>query len=278
MAKVTGQSIPSEDRIKYKRQLQISTTSREVQYVRGRYPWRVPISQAGGRAVSAAQLAQRNKFLLVKNLYGTLDAATKQRWVDANPEYKSYLYGYNFFMMEGLTGGGTMEYPQMIKSIQVVKEEVPTSGTKSFTISAVDPAKVVVMIQGNSFIADTVQRGSNTVNNNSTVNCALSPNVDPAISVVTLQGQAGESEVEEGSGSGNWGAPYVSALIAAQLTVALPNLRAGMTCPFSYEVRELKAQTVYPVLVSIAAEAIVIDWALVPSVAADVSITVVEYL
>lgn len=278
MAKVTDQSIPSEDRIKYKRQCQISTTSRDIQYVRGRYPWRVPISQEGGRAVSASQIIQRDRFKFAKNKYALLSASDKTRWKDANPEYHSYLFGYNFFMLEGLLGGGPIQYPQMIKSIQVVKESVPVSGTKSFTINAVDAAKCVVLIQGNSYIADTVQRGNNTVNNNSTVNCALSPNVDPAISEVILQGEVGLSEVEEGSGEGNWGAPYVSALIAGQLTVGLPDIAAGVSCKFSYEVIEHKAQTIYPVLVSIAAEAVVIDWAKVPSVAAEVSITVVEYI
>lgn len=278
MAKVTDQSIPSEDRIKYKRQCQISTTSRDIQFVRGRYPWRVPISQEGGRAVSAAQNSQRDKFKLVKNKYATLSASDKVRWKDANPEWHSYLFGYNFFMLEGLLGGGLPTYPQMIKSIQVVKEEVPTSGTKSFTITTVDPAKCVVLIQGNSYISDKIQRGSNTVNQNSTVNCALSPSVQVAISEVILQGEVGDMEIIEGTGYGRWAAPYVSALIASQLTVGLQAIASGVSCTFSYEVIEHLAQTIYPVLVSIAAEAVVIDWAKVPSVAADVSITVVEYI
>jgi len=278
MAKVDTQSIPSEDRINYKRACQISTSIRGVTYIRKRYPWRIPKMQKGGYGVSPGQKVQRDRFEYVKDKYALLSAAEKQRWVDANPPWGSYLYGYNFFMLEGLMGGGTLEYPQMIKSIQVVKESVPTTGTKSFAISTVDPAKVVVMIQGNSYISDKVQRGTNSVADGGSVNIALSPSIDPAISEVKIHGEVRYEEIAEGTGEGFWLAPYVSALIAAQLTIALPSVAAAMTCYFSWEVIEHKAQAVYPVLVSIAANAIVIDWALVPSVAADVSITAVEYL
>ena len=277
MAKVTDQSIPSEDRIAYKRQCQIETDTRAVKYVRSRYPWRVPISQARGRAVSPSQKVQRDRFLYVKNKYRPLSKAVKTRWKDANPEYASYLFGYNFFMLEGLMGGGPVQYPQMIKSIQVLKDTVPTTGGKSYAITTVDPAKVVVLIQGNSYISDKVQRGVKTVDQNTTTNIALSPSVDIAISEVRIQGEVGKQEISEGSGEGNWAAPYVHALITSQLTVGLS---AGLypSCRFSWEVIEHKAQTIYPVLVSVAANAVNIDWAKVPSTGAAVSITVVEYL
>lgn len=282
MAKVTGQNIASELRIAYKRQCQISTTSRDTQYVRSRYPWRVPISQEGGRAVSASQLTQRNKFKLVKSKYATLSASDKTRWKDANPEWHSYLFGYNFFMLEGLLGGGLPTYPQMIKSIQVVKEEVPTSGTKSFTISAVDAAKCVVLIQGNSFISDTIQRFSGVAADNTEVTKSLSPNVDPVITEVKVYGDGGHSEMfiseGEGSGEGHWGSWVCSYLSASQVKAKLQQLFSTQQFAYYIEVIEHKAQTIYPVLVSIAAEVVVIDWAKVPSVAADVSITVVEYI
>jgi len=278
MAKVTTQSIPSEDRIIYKRALQISTSHKDIKYVRTRYPWRLPQMQAGGADVKPAQQIQRDRFKYVKNKYALLSAAERARWVAANPEYHSYLYGYNFFMLEGLMGGGTVEYPQMIKSIQVVKESVPTTGTKSFAIDTVDPAKCVVMIQGNSYISDKIQRGASSVAYNSSVDIALSPSVNPAISEVKLQGSTGTMDISEGTGGGLWGAPRVTALIAAKLTVALTMTSWSGTCYFSWEIIEHKAQTVYPVLVSVAANAVVIDWALVPSVAGYVSITVVEYL
>lgn len=273
MAKVTGQSIPSEDRIKYKRQLQISTTSREVNYVRSRYPWRVPISQAGGRAVSAGQLTQRNKFLLVKNLYGTLDAATKQRWVDANPEYKSYLYGYNFFMMEGLSGGGTLEYPQMIKSIQVIKQSVPTTGTSTFNLSPeVDGAKTVVLIQGSARKVPRVLRDSGAiVAAGSTHN--IGGTVDPNKCTVKLFGH-GYHEEEFWATSVT---PYVFTLSTTQITIKW-SWAVAATANVSWEVTEHLEGAVYPVLVSISNSQVVMDWAEVPDTAADVSITVVEYL
>lgn len=355
MAKVDTQSIPSETRIVYKRALQISTLHKETTYIKTRYPWRLPHMQEGGADVKPGQLTQRERFIYAKNHYALLDATAKARWAAANPEYHSFLFGYNFFMLEGLLGGGPTQYPQMIKTIQVLKAEVPASGTKTFVINAVDPTKVVVLIQGsarkvpnvfrgsgsvatggtalaigdtvdpdkctvrlfgNSYNADTIQRGNGTVNNNSTVNKALSPNIVLALAEVKLQGEVGQSSVSEGEGEGDWGAPYVSALAVAQLTVGLPNISAGVVCKFSYEVIEHKAKlihpyvsalsathvtinwpttpdvaatigweitehvegAVHPVLVSIAAEAVIIDWAEVPDAAADVSITVVEYL
>ena len=278
MAKIESQSIPSEERIIYKRALQISTSHKNVTYVRTRYPWRIPQMQAGGADVKPAQKVQRDKFIYVKDKYNTLSAAEKARWAAANPEWNSYLFGYNFFMLEGLLGVGLTEYPQMIKSIQVVKQSMAAAGNTNFTITSVDPTKVVVLIAGNSYISDKVQRGSNTVNNNSSVNVALSPNVDPVISEVRLQGDIGAMELTDGTGDGNWGAPYVSALVAAQLTVAMANIRAGLSVTFSWEVIEHLAQTIYPVLVSIAATQITMAWAKQPSVAADVSITVVEYI
>ena len=278
MAKVVTQSIPSEDRIIYKRALQISTSHKDVKYIRTRFPWRLPQMQEGGANVKAAQRIQRDRFKYAKNHYALLSASDKARWAAANPEYHSYLFGYNFFMLEGLMGGGPVQYPQMIKSIQVVKEEVPTTGNKSFTISEVDPAKCVVLIQGNSYISDTVQRHSGSVADDTETVIGLSPNVDPAITEVIVSGSGGFEDISEGSGSGKWGDFVCSYLSASQVKVKLAALPAGGTYDYHVELIEHKAQTIYPVLVSIAAEAVVIDWAKVPSVAADVSITVVEYL
>lgn len=278
MAKVDTQSIPSEDRINYKRACQISTRIFETDYVRKRFPWRIPKMQKGGYGVSPGQEVQRDRFDIVKGKYALLSTAEKQRWVDANPPWGSVLFGYNFFMLEGLKGGGTLEYPQMIKSIQVVKEAVPATGTKSFAIETVDPAKTVVMIHGNSYIADTVHTGQNTVNQNDFTDCDLIPSVDPAISEIILQGEVGAMSLVNGTGDGDWGAPFVNFIEPSYFRVRLPASSEYALCRFSWQVIEHKAQTVYPVLVSIAANAVVIDWAVVPSVAGDVSITVVEYL
>ena len=181
-------------------------------------------------------------------------------------------------MLEGLMGGGPVQYPQMIKSIQVVKQSVPTTGTSSFTISTVDPAKCVVLIQGNSYISDTFQRFTGAAADNTEVTKALSPNINLAITEVKVAGSGGYEDIGEGSGQGNWSEWTASYLSTSQVKIKLAELVAPGTYPYYIEVIEHKAQTVYPVLVSIAANAVVIDWALVPSVAADVSITVVEYL
>lgn len=278
MAKVTTQSIPSETRILYKRAAQIATTLRGQDYVRGRFPWRLPKMQAGGPDVKPDQQIQRDRFSYVKKKYVPLDAATKARWAAANPVYHSYLFGYNFFMLEGLMGGGPEKYPQMIKSIQVIKQTMSKAGNTGFVCTAVDPAKTVILINGNSYISDKMQRGESSVADAGSVNIALSPNVDPTISEVRIQGTYGSMDLAEGTGVGEWGSPYVTALIAAQLTVAFQPLAGSHTINFSWEIIEHKAQTVYPVLVSIAAELITLAWPVAPSVDADISITVVEYL
>jgi len=233
--------------------------------------------QAGGPDVKPAQVIQRERFKYVRDKYVPLSAATKKRWKDANPEYHSYLFGYNFFMLEGLMGGGPIQTPQMIKSIQVVKETMSKTGNTGFDISAVDPAKTVILINGNSYIADKVQRGTNTVPSGGTRNIALSPSVDLLISEVKLHGEIGRMTIDEGAGEGDWAAPYVHALTASQLTVGIVSGIYGIS-NFSWEIIEHKAQTVYPVLVSIAAELVTLAWAVAPSVDADISITVVEYL
>jgi hypothetical protein len=278
MAKIEGdQTIPAELQDYYDAELGAKNS---LAVVGKRYPFKRPDFQEGGKRVTQAQINQRNRFKVALGLFANATEAQRQRWYSAAPEWNSYLWYYNYFMMSALagnanpTGGGA----GVIKSIQVVKEEVPTTGGKSFAISAVDPTKTVVMVYGNSYISDTVQRGYNTVSNNSYVDCALSPNVDTDLAEVRLQGQVGNMDIQEGSGSGTWGAPYVDSLSASNLRVRLPNVGAGVTCGFSWEVIERKAQTVYPVITSIGAEEITIDWSKEPSVAADVSIIVIEYI
>jgi hypothetical protein len=163
----------------------------------------------------------------------------------------------------------------VIKSIQVVKESVPTTGGKSFTITTVDPAKTVVMLYGNSFISDRIQRFFGTIDDNSEVTRDLSPSVDVDI-----------TEVKASGGGGYWsegGAGYQNLIVCSYLSATQVKIKMGECYSpevFNYaiEVIEHKSQTIYPVIVSIAATAIVIDWAKEPSVAADVSILVIEYI
>lgn len=166
----------------------------------------------------------------------------------------------------------------MIKSIQFVDDTVPTTGGKSFSISKVDPTKTVVMMFGNSYISDKVQRGTVSVQDGSTANAALSPNIDPNISEVHLSPQAGYQDIVDGTGSGTWNPFYVSALTASQLTVGLQSIGKGGNLICAYEIIEHKAQTIYPIIDAIAASSVTIDWAQVPSVASKVSLIVIEYI
>lgn len=278
MAKVTEQDIPSELLQYYQRSCQPSTTSRVVDYVKSRYPWRVPPMQNGGRGVSVGQRIQRDRFLYVLGKYHLLSEEAKERWRQSVAERGGYLFWYNFFVLEGLMGGGPPEYPVMIKSIQIVKESVPVTGGKVFTISEVDPAKCVVMLQGASQKWLKIQRGASTIIDGGTNNHGLSPNVLPAVCEVLIQGQGGKMEISGGDGEGDWASPYAFALTASQLTVKMIATGMTMTAGYSWQVIEHKEQAIFPVLVAIAAEAVTVDWAIVPDIAAEVTITVVEYL
>lgn len=278
MAKFEGeQSIPSELLDFYRGTLNPHPTGG---LVKSRYPYRLPPMQEGGRGVSAKQNAQRERFKIIKGKFAELSPTERERWYDNMPPWASFLWYYNYFIMSGLTGNANPDQGGfgVIKSIQFVKENVGVGGGKSFTINEVDPAKTVVMMFGNSYISDKVQRGFSTITDGGTNNHGLSPNVDPLISEVKINGQGGYSEVSEGSGEGNWCAPYVSALIAAQLTVKMISQPLTINVGYSWEIIEHKAQTVYPVIDSIAAEAVVIGWAVTPSVAADITLIVIEYI
>ena len=277
MAKVDTQNIPSELLDLYRVAL---GQERPDGGVRKRYPFEVPTMQTKVGHPSPKQRAQRARFLIAEGNFAGVDWPTRQRWYAAAPEWGSFLWYYNFFIMSSLTGNANIPSggAGMIKSIQVVKEEVPTTGEKAFPINAVDPAKTVVMIYGNSYISDKIQRGSSTIADGGTNNHALSPEVEPAISEVKISGSGGTIIGDPEGSNGDFAAPYASALIAAQLTVKMIDVTFGFSAGYSWEVIEHKAQTIYPVIVSIAAEVVTIDWSKVPSVAADVSIIVIEYI
>lgn len=274
MARIKTQSIPSEKRIVYKRGAQIATTSRGSDYVRSRYPWRIPHMQAGGADVSKDQQTNRDRFTYAKNKYALLNAAEKLRWKNANPEYHSYLFGYNFFMLEGLMGGGPIKYPQMIKTIQVLKASCPTTGGHIFNLSpTIEGTKGVVLIQGSARKVPKVLRGSGSIAAGGTT-LNLSDTVDPDKCTVRLFGNSWKEEITDAS---SVVAPYVSSLTSTQITIAwsfTPDAAGNV----AWEVTEHVEGVVQPVLVSISNTEVAIDWAEVPDAAADVSITVVEYL
>ena len=272
------QDIPSELLDLYRGTLNPNPTGN---IVKKRYPFRMPRMQEGKTGVHKGQIAQRARFKEVIQNFRGVSAAERARWYAAEPPWSSFLWYYNYFIMSGLAGNANVEQggAGVIKSIQFVSKSIPTGGNEAVAINAVDPAKTVVMLFGNSYISDTVQRGSSTITDGGSNNHALSPNVDPAISEVKINGQGGNMQIQEsGEGAGDWAAPYASALIAAQLTVAMIATTETINSGYSWEVIEHKSQTVYPYVQTIAAEQINISWPVVPSVAAIIGAIVIEYI
>jgi len=177
-------------------------------------------------------------------------------------------------MLEGLSGGGPIQYPQMVKSIQVMKASCPTTGGHTFTLpSEIDGTKGVVLIQGSARKVPKVYRGSGEIATTGT-QLAIGDTIDPDKSTVKLNG-ASAFELTEFIGIPT--APYVSALSATHITIdwsQVPHSAAIV----GWEITEHVEGTVYPVLVSISNTEVELDWAEVPDAAADTSITVVEYL
>lgn len=275
MVRISGtQNIPSALFALYKRTL---TEQGNNPFCKKRSPFRLPNMQTGGVHVREAQLIQRARFLKAVALFDKTGPATRARWYDRMPEWSSLLWYYNYYIMAALSAGtgpdGRIE--GMINSIQYISGEVPVTGTKEFAIDTVDPSRTVVMIFGNSYIADTVQRGNETVLDNDTVTIPLSPSINPAIAEVRLQGQKGKADP---GGEGDWLSPYVDSLSATQLVVALPLGAFVQSCTFSWEVVERKSQPVFPLPIDVAAAIVTVDWSSVPSAPADVALIVVEYI
>lgn len=278
MAKVTPpQNIPAELLDLYRAAL---GEKRPDNGVRKRYPYRVPTMQSEVGRPSPKQKTQRARFDVAIQKFNATSWPDRQRWYDAMPPWGSLLWYYDYFILSALMGDAYLNSGGLgvIKSIQVVKESVPTTGGKAFAISTVDPAKTVVMLYGNSFISDTIQSFFGSINDNQEITKALSPNVDPTITEVRVQGAGGTMSLDAGTGEGTWGDVAATYLSASQVKVKLPDFIHDGSCQYSIQVIEHKAQTIFPVIVSIAAEVITIDWAKVPSVAADVSIIVIEYI
>lgn len=278
MVKITGaQSIPSVLLDVYRGTL---TEKQPDGVSRKRYPYRVPNMQEGGSGVKPGQLAQRTRFKESIANFKKESAGEKERWYAARPEWSSLLWYYNYYIMSDLTGNANSDAGGVgvIKSIQVVKQSVPTTGGQSFAIDAVDPAKTVVMMFGNSFISDSIQHHSGVDLDGTDIEIPLDPEIDPSIAEIKMTSQSGRMDISGDTGDGQWGSWYVVSVAAALLVIRLLAGAAHTTAGWSLDIIEHKAQTIYPVLVSIAAEAVVIDWAKVPSIVADVSLIVIEYI
>jgi len=108
--------------------------------------------QAGKWGVSANQIIQRNRFLLVRDEFNKLTSAEKARWYAARPEWSSLLWYYNFFMLSGLMDvlGADARGAQVIKLIQNRTLELPLAGTTITHATVIDANKAVVMIWGSA--------------------------------------------------------------------------------------------------------------------------------
>jgi hypothetical protein len=249
-------------------------------WAKKRMPFELPPMQSTGKRVRQSQLAQRARFIEAKNKFKTVPEAQRERWYDNAPIWNSFLWYYDYFIMSALAGNANTNQggAGVIKSIQFVSKSIPTAGDESIAISAVDPDKSVVMLFGNSYISDKIQRGQNSVAKNATKEITLDDSINTDIAEVKLIGQAGFMDLVEGTGTGDWAAPVVDSLTTTKLTVKGPNVEIPDGFTFSWEVIEHKAQTIYPYVKSIAAESITIDWPLTPSVAAKIGAIVIEYI
>lgn len=248
--------------------------------VKKRYPFRMPRMQEGGKGVHTGQVAQRARFKTAISNFRGISSSDRARWYAAEPPWSSFLWYYNYFIMSSLAGNADLKEggAGVIKSIQYVSKSIPTGGDEAITIAAVDPAKTVVMLFGNSYIADKVQRGADSITDGGTNNHALST-IDTTVAEVIVKGSGGKMVQEfEGEGHGDWAAPYAFALTSTQLTVKMVATTQTIVCGYSWEVIERKTQTVYPYVKTIAAEAITISWPVTPSIAATIGAIVIEYI
>jgi hypothetical protein len=155
MAKVEGtQTIPASWADNYSAVLTPKISGAQV---RTRCPFDRPKSRAGGVDETAAQQEQRSRFKDGIARFKDVDAATRERWYNAAPIWHSFLWYYNYFIMSALTGNADIKHGGVgvIKSIQFKTISMPAgSGEGQVAITAVDPAKCVVMLYGNSIAVD----------------------------------------------------------------------------------------------------------------------------
>ena len=153
MAKLEGaQTIPAEVLDAYRGNL---TEKLPDGTVRMRFPYRLPLYQKDGPAVSANQLKQRSRFELAQSKFQDLSGAERSRWYASMPVWHSFLWYYNWFIMSALMGvsGIPGRYEAVIKSIKYYPFTIPTGNPVDITvnIAAVDPNKAVVMLYGAGF-------------------------------------------------------------------------------------------------------------------------------
>lgn len=274
MARTEGtQNIPSELLDLYRATLVEQTPELSIQK---RLPYRLPNMQAGGADVKASQVAQRNRFKLIRDNFNALPEGERERWYAAMPPWSSFLWYYNYFIMSGLTGNANISEggAGVIKSIQVMKASCPTTGGHTFTLPVeVDGDKTVVMLYGSARKVPRVLRGSGSVAAAGST-LALGGTVDPDKCTVKLFG-ANPYEAAEAA----WVnvQPYVFSLTTTQITIKW-SVTPTIAATVSWEVAEHVEGAVWPVLVSISDTQVAVDWAEAPDAASDVSIIAIEYI
>lgn len=155
MAKIEGtQSIPASWADNYSA---VITPKLSGAQIRRRCPFDRPKSQAGGVDETEPQKTQRARFKLALSNFASVGDPTRERWYNASPIWNSFLWYLNYFIMSDLTGNADGQHGGLgvIKSIQFKTISMPAgSGEGSVAITAVDPAKCVVMLYGNSVAID----------------------------------------------------------------------------------------------------------------------------
>lgn len=155
MAKTTGtQSIPSALLEKYRATLGVQDPKK---LIGKRYPYRIPPMQTVAGHPSKKQIKQRSRFNQAKADFTGTGSAERARWYAAEPEWGSFLWYYNYFIMSSLLGNANLSEggAGLIKSIQHKLISMPAgSGEGSVAITSVDVDKTVVMINGSSLAID----------------------------------------------------------------------------------------------------------------------------
>lgn len=246
-------------------------------WAKKRMPKELPPMQNTGKRVRQSQLAQRARFLEAKGNFSKTSQAERERWYDNAPVWNSFLWYYNYFIMSDLAGNANINQggAGVIKSIQYVSKSIPTAGEEDIALSPeVDANKTVVMLYGNSYIADKVHHYGGEADDDVDVDIALSPNIDPDISEIVLTGMGIHISGEEGTGA-SW---YVKSVAADEITIRLAKIYTSRKIGYSLNIIEHKSQTIYPFIKAIAADKITIDWPITPSEAAMIGATVIEYI
>lgn len=150
MVKIEGtQDIPSEIAKQYSAVL---TPKLSRGTVRRRCPFRRPKTKDGGPCVTPAMEFQRSRFKTAISHFNTLDYSSRSRWYETAPEWHSYLWYYNWFILSALMGvtGLPGRYEAVIKSIKHYTFTLPAGSPQNVTVSidTVDPERAMVFFYG----------------------------------------------------------------------------------------------------------------------------------